>query len=298
MIGGKSMREVFGALRRFAAHDFHVLITGESGTGKELAARAVHDSSHRSRGAFVAVNCAALSESLIESELFGHVKGAFTGANTDHSGAFQQAKHGTLFLDELGELSLSAQSKLLRALESGEVRRVGSSKVEFPDVRIIAATNADLNRKVQQGLFRADLLYRLGVLSIRLPPLRARIEDLPMLCRRIAKSLNPKIQLHDCALQIMKSHRWPGNVRELRNVITRAYVLAGEMNIRAEHISLRNLIGPQASAHRHMDPMEFDKDNLKELLRRHRGNRSAVARELGIARTTLLYRLKCLKLAE
>ncbi len=296
MLGGKNMRAVFGTLRQFAAHDFHVLITGESGTGKELAARAVHDSSHRAKGPFVAINCAGLNDSLIESELFGHVKGAFTGAVVEHLGAFHQARNGTLFLDELGELSLSAQSKLLRTLESGEVRRVGSRKVDFPDVRIIAATNADLNLKVQQGLFRSDLLYRLSVLSISLPPLRTRIEDLPILCQSIFNALNKRIKLSSCALQLLKTHNWPGNVRELRNVLTRAYVLSGGGHIQAKHISLRT-VRFQDSVRR-ADPGGFDKENLKEMLKRHRGNRSAVARELGIARTTLLYRLKCLELVE
>jgi transcriptional regulator with AAA-type ATPase domain/pSer/pThr/pTyr-binding forkhead associated (FHA) protein len=287
------MQRVFGRLRRFAAHAFPVLLLGESGTGKELAARGIHDCSPRSSGPFVALNCGAIPEGLLESELFGHEKGAFTGAAKQRDGAFQQAGGGTLFLDELGELPIPAQVKLLRCLESGEVRRVGGGKPSFPDVRIVAATSRNLASRIHEGLFRQDLLYRLNVLSVELPPLRMRKQDIGYLARLLARQLHPKASIAAEAFEMLGRHHWPGNVRELRNVVIRAYVLGGP-KIEAECISFFSLEQPIPPAA--LEEESEEQEYLAGLMRRHGGNRAAVAREMGIARSTLLYRLKKLQI--
>ncbi len=296
------MRRLFGALNRMAAFPAPVLLLGESGTGKELAARGLHEASDRAEMPFVAVNCGAIASTLFESELFGHEKGAFTGADRRRDGAFHQANRGTLFLDEVGELPEEAQTKLLRVLESGEVRRVGASTVEFPDVRIVAATNRDLEGEVAQGRFRQDLYFRLAVLAVGLPPLRERSSDLPLLCRTICKGLGPDVHVTNEAIQVLAGHPFPGNVRELKNVLTRAFVLGGP------------LITPRAVT---FNPWSYDlpppdqpivaaeglgvaataeRDLILDIMRRTKGNRSAAARKLGIARSTLLYKLRRLKI--
>ncbi len=298
MVGGsETMQRVFGVLQRMARSSEPVLLLGASGTGKELAARGLHESSARSERPFVAVNCGAITPTLFESELFGHEKGAFTGAERRRSGAFHHAHRGTLFLDEVGELPEEAQSKLLRVLESGEVRRVGSTSVEYPDVRIVAATNRDLQEEVSAGRFRLDLFFRLAVLAVRIPSLREHLEDLPLLCKAICRGLGPDVQLTSEALSLLKQHPFPGNVRELRNVLTRAYVLGGP------------LIGPRAVT---FNPWSYEvrpptpvvaaeglgmaraaeRDLILEVLRQTGGNRSAAARKLGLARSTLLYKLR------
>jgi two-component system nitrogen regulation response regulator GlnG len=213
--------------------DLTVMISGESGTGKELVARALHDYGKRRAGSFVAVNMAAIPRDLIESELFGHEKGAFTGANTRSSGRFEQAEGGTLFLDEIGDMPLEAQTRLLRVLQQGEYTTVGGRTPIKTDVRIIAATNRELRQLIQQGLFREDLYYRLNVVPLRLPPLRERIEDIPDLVRHFLRKAEdeglPPKYLDAGALQILRQYRWPGNVRELENLIRRLAVLhAGE----------------------------------------------------------------------
>ena len=273
-------------MRLFAAHDFPILITGESGTGKELVASALHSASVREAGPFVPINCGAIPDNLVESELFGHVKGGFSGAISDKDGAFQQANGGTLFLDELGDLPLSAQVKLLRVLEGGDVRRVGSSTVEFPNVRIIAATNQNLVEKIKKGEFREDLFFRLQVLSIQLPPLRERLEDIDLLIEVILRSLNPACQISSKAISILKAYYWPGNIRELRNVLCRAYVLSqGQIDV--PHIELYGL-----GEERSKETPKKEILDLVQLYTKHKGNRSAMARELGIPRTTLIYRLQ------
>lgn len=286
---GSAMQKVFGLLRKFAAHDFPVLITGDSGTGKELAARGLHSSSMRASGPFIVLNCGALSENLIESELFGYVRGAFTGADRTKDGAFQSAEGGTLFLDELGELPLTSQVKLLRALDSGEVRRVGSSKVEYPNVRILAATNRDLSAMVQQGTFRADLLYRLSVLAVKMPSLVDRAGDIPILANYLLQMLSPDARLTPDAKAKLQSHHWPGNVRELRNVLTRAYV-QGANRIDSEHISFFFSSVSQPSTYPELGQSE--REFLLGKLQQFNGNKSAVARHLNIARSTLIYKLK------
>ena len=223
------MREVFRLIGRVAASDLNVLVTGETGTGKELVARALHDYGKRRNGPFVAVNMAAIPRDLIESELFGHERGAFTGANTRASGRFEQAEGGTLFLDEIGDMPMEAQTRLLRVLQQGEYTTVGGRTPIKTDVRIVAASNKDLRVLIQQGLFREDLFFRLNVVPLRLPPLRERIEDLPDLVRHFftlaEKDGLPPKKLDTLALERMKQHRWPGNVRELENLARRLAAL-------------------------------------------------------------------------
>ncbi|MFN7146164.1 MAG: sigma 54-interacting transcriptional regulator [Myxococcota bacterium] len=294
MVGvSDAMRRAFGMLRRMAAHHAPVLLIGESGTGKELAARAIHDASPRAGRPFVALNCGAITPTLFESELFGHEKGAFTGADARRDGAFQRADGGTLFLDEVGELPEEAQSKLLRALESGEVRRVGGSEPSFPDVRVVAATNRGLAEEARQGTFRSDLYFRLAVLAVRLPPLRERPEDIPVVAETIAKRIHPDLTLTADAIEALKTYAWPGNAREMRNVLTRASVLYGR-TIDASCLLFNPL-------DRDVAPATFTKTNaiddaerevVVDALRRANGNRSQAARMLGIARSSLLYKLQ------
>jgi two-component system response regulator HydG len=292
MVGeSEVMRQTFGMLRRMAAHNAPVLLLGESGTGKELAARGLHQESPRAPARFVAVNCGAIAENLFESELFGHVKGSFTGATQTYQGAFERADGGTLFLDEVGELPEPAQAKLLRALESGEIRKVGGSEVTYPDVRVVAATNRNLQEAVAEGSFRADLFFRLAVLAVRLPPLRERPEDLASLARTLAKRLGNDVWISDEAIKLLQQHEFPGNGRELRNVLTRAYVLGGSL-ITPQTLSFSPWsyeLRPDTSPDRLEDA---EKRVLLEALTRARGNRSKVARELGIARSTLHYKLQ------
>jgi DNA-binding NtrC family response regulator len=289
-----SMQRLFGQLRRMAAHHYTVLVIGESGTGKELIARALHDHSPRAERPFVALNCGAISETLFESELFGHEKGAFTGADRRRDGAFHEAEGGTLFLDEVGELPEAAQAKLLRALETGEVRRVGSTKASTPDVRIVAATNRDLPKEVAAGRFREDLFFRLAVLSVDVPPLRQRKGDLGALCARLCAALGGRVRVTEEALEVLEQHDWPGNVRELRNVLTRAFVLGGP-RIDVEHLSFHRIHpghGPSHAGAVGASIEAQEKAFILAALSRHGDNRSAAARELGVARSTLHYKMK------
>ena len=295
MVGeSKPMKQSFGILQRVADHDFPVLVLGESGTGKELAARGIHDYSSRATKPFIAVNCGAIGAELFESELFGHEKGAFTGAERKKDGAFQAADGGTLFLDEVGELPEAAQVKLLRSLESGEVRRVGATAPEFPDVRVLAATNRDLGEEVRDGRFRGDLFFRLAVLSVTLPPLRDRLGDLELLCQTLCRNLHPDASVRPDALEVLRRHEWPGNVRELRNVLTRAYVLGGP-KIGVDFLSFHDLGArrkPAAPAPSTNTLDDAERGYIVDVMQRHGDNRSTAARELGIARSTLQYKLK------
>jgi transcriptional regulator with PAS, ATPase and Fis domain len=232
------MRRVAQLCRLVARRDTTVLITGESGTGKDLVARAIHELSPRAEHPFVVVNCAAIPDSLLEAELFGHTKGAFTGAVQSRVGRIHAAQNGTLFLDEIGEMPLSLQSKLLRFLEQGEVQRLGSSDVFRVNVRVIAATNARLPKLIEEQKFREDLFYRISVFPIELPPLRDRLEDLPLLTSEfLAKFSARSLEISPDALQVLASHSWPGNVRELRNVMERASILLDDDDrLRADHI--------------------------------------------------------------
>ncbi len=236
-----AMQEIFRTIGRLSRTELGVLITGETGTGKELIAQALHHHSPRAKGPFVALNTAAIAPELLESELFGHEQGAFTGATRRHAGRFEQADHGTLFLDEIGDMPLSLQTRLLRVLAEGEYYRVGGRELLRSDVRVLAATHQDLRGKVERGEFRADLLHRLDVVRIHLPPLRERLADVPALAQRFlidaARSLgiNPK-RMADEALQVLSGHRWPGNVRELRNLCTRLAAMAPGNDILAADV--------------------------------------------------------------
>ncbi|MDR3765004.1 MAG: sigma-54 dependent transcriptional regulator [Acidobacteriota bacterium] len=244
------LREVASLVRSVTRHRTAVLITGETGAGKELVAEAVHKLSPRSDKPFITVNCAAIPETLIEAELFGHTRGAFTGADRSRLGKIHAAQGGTIFFDEIGELPLGSQSKLLRFLESGEVQRLGTSDVFRLDVRVIAATNVDLEKRVAEGRFREDLFYRLSVFPLELPPLRERLEDIPLLARYFLQRFagEQPVLFSAEAIQKLSAHHWPGNIRELRNVVERAFVLACESGeVRPEHLLIRK---PCASAHR------------------------------------------------
>jgi DNA-binding NtrC family response regulator len=235
------MQEVFALIEQVAPSRAAVLITGESGTGKELAARAIHALSPRRSAPFVAINCAALPETLIESELFGHEKGAFTGALERRAGCFELAQNGTVLLDEIGDMPMGTQAKLLRVLEDQRVRRLGSKTEIQLDVRVVASTNTPLETAMRENRFREDLFYRLNVFPVPLPPLRERLEDIPSLVATLLADMNRKhsIKVADAApsvLEALRTHSWPGNVRELRNVIERAAILAGEGTIRLENL--------------------------------------------------------------
>jgi formate hydrogenlyase transcriptional activator len=244
-----AIRQVLADLEQVAGSDITVLLLGETGTGKELLARALHERSSRAQRTFVPVNCAALPEHLVESEMFGHERGSFTGAHARKAGRFELAHRGTLFLDEIGDLPLNAQAKLLRVLQDGEVHRVGSIQPIKVDVRIVAATNHDLSTCVADRTFREDLFYRLSVFPIRIPPLRDRADDIPLLAMHLAGQfatrLGKRIQgLAEDALAPLQSYHWPGNVRELQNVMERAVILARDGVIAAEHITLHRTVAP------------------------------------------------------
>jgi transcriptional regulator with GAF, ATPase, and Fis domain len=242
----EGMQQVLSDLRQVAGSDVTVLLLGETGTGKELLARALHERSRRASRPFIPVNCAALPENLVESEMFGHERGAFTGAHARKAGRFELAHQGTLFLDEIGDLPLNAQAKLLRVLQDGNVHRVGSTQPVKVDVRIVAATNHDLSSRVWDRTFRDDLFYRLCVFPIRIPPLRERVEDIPALAAHLAaqcaRRLGKPIKgITEDSVEILKSYDWPGNVRELQNVIERGVILATDELITAGQISLNRL---------------------------------------------------------
>ncbi|MFD2237866.1 nitrogen regulation protein NR(I) [Aureimonas populi] len=259
-----AMQDIYRALARMMQTDLTVLITGESGTGKELVARALHDYGRRRKGPFVAINMAAIPRDLIESELFGHEKGAFTGAQARTSGRFEQAEGGTLFLDEIGDMPMEAQTRLLRVLQQGEYTVVGGRTAIATDVRIVAATNKDLRQLIQRGLFREDLFYRLNVVPLRLPPLRERIEDIPDLSRHffamVEKEGLPRKTLSQGALDVMRRYGWPGNVRELENLIRRLSALYPQEEISAaivEHEIAADFIRPGAEEQGNGKPVDL-----------------------------------------
>jgi two-component system response regulator HydG len=289
---GKSrvMAEVFYAIEAAAASDATILIEGESGTGKELVAGAIHFNSSRKNGNLVAVNCSALSETLLESELFGHVKGAYTGALHHRKGRFEEASEGTVFLDEIGELSPFIQVKLLRVLQEREIERVGESIRRKINIRVVAATHQNLYNMIQEGRFREDLYYRLKVFPIRLPPLRQRREDIPLLVSHFIQQMNNKTgkEVMDCsrnALRIFMDYHWPGNVRELENAIEHAFVLCKSDRIEADDlpVEMRNLssgmVLPEKST--------LTKELLLDLLKECGWNKAEVARRAGVSRTAI-----------
>jgi len=295
------MQQVYDLIRSAAQSDAPVIIYGESGTGKELAAAAIHRLGSRSSGPFIKVNCAALNESLLESELFGHVKGAFTGADRTRVGRFEAANHGDIFLDEIGDLPLSTQVKLLRVLQEKEIEKVGDQRPVRVDVRILSATNKDLHHLMQEGLFREDLFYRIGVIPVFLPPLRERAEDIPLLIDAFVQRIRLKTQkpiqgIDRGALDILVRYDWPGNVRELINVIEHAFVLCPGGEILSHHLPA-TLTGrsPCVMPTRSGESRRRADDNREKLLaalQQARGNKSDAARLLGISRVTLWKRLK------
>lgn len=285
-----SMKEVFGLIRSLEHSDTPVLIQGETGTGKELVARAIHENSLRRSKRFISVNCGAIAKELIESELFGHEKGAFTGAVGQREGLFELANGGTLFLDEIGELPIDLQPKLLRVLETGEIRRVGSSKNLNVNVRIIAATHRDLPQEIQNQRFREDLYYRIFVLPITLPSLRERKSDIEFLASHF---LSDKKQLEPGALSKLKAHDWPGNVRELKNVIERSMILSyGNEKISEEHIRFAATASKPQSKGTAVTLADVEKLAIIEALERNRWRKGEAAKKLGIAKSTLHEKVK------
>lgn len=298
IFAGEAMNSVHILVHNVAVTIANVIVYGESGTGKELVAKVIHLLSPRSKGDFIPINCAAIPDNLLESELFGHEKGAFTGAIQARKGKFELAEGGTIFLDEIGEMPLALQAKLLRVLQERVFERVGGSKEVKADVRIIAATNRDLSKEVEQKRFREDLFFRLNVFPIHLPPLRERLDCLPILAnyflKRFSNLNNKSIQrIEPEALSSMTSYAWPGNIRELQNVMERAVILSQDIIVRTGHIPEHI---QQASVPEPLESRELLKSVERELiikaLRRHAGNRRLAAEELNISRRTLQYKLK------
>ncbi len=301
--GSVEMKRIFTMLKKISPTDITVTIEGETGTGKELVARAIHSRSQRAKGPFVVIDCGSISKSLIESELFGHEKGAFTGATQARRGAFEMANGGTIFIDEIGELGLEMQPKLLRVLEQREVRRVGGNEVFKVNVRVIAATNRDLASEVPKGRFREDLFYRISVVKIHLPPLREKGEDIPFLTQKFAREFSEQysrgegVAVSAEALEILRHYHWPGNVRELRNVITRAMAMGDGKVLRPRDFimplpsegkprgtTLDSLVGKTLE--------EIEKAAIMKTLEANAGNKSVAARVLGIAYSTLYEKIK------
>jgi len=301
-----ALKQLLAQIHRVAKTEVTVLINGESGTGKELVAKTLHENSLRFEKPFVAINCGAIPLSLMESELFGHEKGAFTDAKESRAGIFEQANDGTLFLDEIGELHLDAQVKLLRVLEDRNVTRIGSKKVIPVDVRIVAATNRNLEEEVLKGRFRLDLLYRLNVFSVQIPPLRERKEDIPLLVdffiNKYNQLLNMKIRsISKDAMDYIQEYDWPGNVRDLENAIQSAMILSPDGNITSEQLPLRVKGYPQIASGLAAESMEngikeinaqVERDFIIEALKKNNYNRSLTASALNISRKTLFNKMK------
>lgn len=296
------MLDVFQLLKRVAPYFRTVTILGETGTGKEVVARALHALSSRPGDPFVVCNCGGLVETLIESELFGHKKGSFTGAIKDRAGLFQAAGEGTLFLDEIGEMPISFQPHLLRVLQNGEFRPIGGHETFHAKCRVVAATSKDLLKEVQAGRFREDLYYRLTPLVVDLPPLRERVDDIPLLCRHFIKICNERTGkevagISRGALSVLMGHDWPGNVRELENALEQAVIMANETFLKAEHFPSRLLrpaavssIRPQRGASLLLE--DVIREHVEAVLQQCNGNRSRAARKLGLSRRALLRRIE------
>jgi len=296
----EEMAQVVDLVGCVAPTDATLLIRGESGTGKEIIAKALHHASPRSRGRFVALNCGALPETLLESEIFGHVKGAFTGAGANKKGLYEEAHGGTLFLDEIGEMTPGLQVKLLRALQSGEVRPVGSTQVITVDTRVVAATNRDLEPMIRQGAFREDLFYRLNVIPIVLPPLRERREDIPLLAEhflaRFAGRQGRALRLSAGAMERLLRYPWPGNVRELENAMERTAILAQAETVEAgdlpPHVGGAVVLGPAPALAPEQTLAEAERAHIAQTLERCGWNHTRASEALGIGRTTLWRKLK------
>jgi DNA-binding NtrC family response regulator len=292
----RAMQEIFATITRVAPTRATVLLAGESGVGKDMIARAIHQHSPRKDKPFVKINCTALPENLMESELFGYEKGAFTGANVSKPGKFEAADTGTVFLDEIGDVPPSIQVKLLNVLQERQIERLGSNKVMHVDVRVVAATNVDLREALEQGTFREDLYYRLNVVPLNIPPLRERKEDIPFLVGHFAKKFNGEIS--EGAMERLINYHWPGNVRELENVVERSVLLAQGPRVEASDIRIDTTHRTRASATsgdqflpEGMTLDEYEQSLIREALKRADGNKSHAARLLGLTRNALRYRL-------
>jgi two-component system nitrogen regulation response regulator NtrX len=302
-----AIRRVVAAAIKVAQTNASVLITGESGAGKELVANCIHTHSDRANAPFVKVNCSAISESLVESELFGHERGSFTGAVAARKGLFELAHRGVIFLDEIADLAVSAQAKILRVLQNGEIQRVGSESVTTVDVRILSGTHKDLKLAVAEGRFREDLFYRLNVVPIRVPALRERREDIPLLVQFLVRRLGQRNNMRekpidDEVIDELKRHDWPGNIRELQNLLERLMILSGErittLDLPEEFLALpeRGAAATGSSLKEYRDHAE--RDYIVATLRRHNGNVSQAALELGVGRTYLHRRLSVLQITK
>ena len=300
------MRELFQLLETVARSNSTILITGETGTGKEVVARAIHHNSERRAHRFVALNCSAIPETLLEAELFGHVRGAFTGAVGSREGRFEQAHKGTLFLDEVGTMSVGLQMKLLRVLQERNFERVGDNQTIKVDVRVIAATNSTLSRMVAEGTFREDLYYRLNVIPLELPPLRDRRDDIPVLAKHFLDRFAPggDVQISQSAMRALMAYAWPGNVRQLENAVERAVALgAGRKEIDSAdlppELQPRSTALPSAFVELPEEGIDLagylasvERDLIHRALERMKGNRNKAAALLGLKRTTLVEKLK------
>ncbi len=301
LIGNSStMQQVYELIKSAALSNAPIIIYGESGTGKELVASAIHKLSRRVNAPFIKVNCAALNENILESELFGHTKGAFTGADRNRTGRFEAANRGSIFLDEIGDLPLAMQTKLLRVLQEQEVERVGDHQPIPIDVRVISATNKNLNNLMLEQKFREDLFYRIGVIPITIPPLRHHPEDIPLLVKTFIDSANLKIEkeittIRKDALDLLVDYHWPGNIRELINVIEYTFVICPEDEITPKHLPQQFQKGTQAKADRgghQLGASQNRRDQLLHAIKSANGNKSEAARILGISRVTLWKHLK------
>jgi DNA-binding NtrC family response regulator len=292
----RSMQPVLRLLERIGPSDANVLVTGDHGTGKEVVARWLHASSPRAQRPFVPVNAGALSEGVFESELFGHVKGAFTDAKSDRVGCFELADGGTLFLDEVGNMPLTQQAKLLRVLQTREIQRVGSSRSRTVNVRVLSASNADIGQEIAEGRFREDLLYRLNTVEVHLPPLRDRREDIPLLAMHFLKKQaeryrKPLTGFDPDAIQALLDYRWPGNIRELEHTVERAVLLASGKTIRPEDLNLRSHRA-ETTPLEEMTLEAVEQTLIRKALARHDGNVSRAAEALGLSRSALYRRLQ------
>lgn len=293
-----AMQDIFATVSRVAGTRATVLLCGESGVGKDMIGRAIHQHSPRKDKPYVKINCTAIPENLMESELFGYEKGAFTGANTSKPGKFEQADGGTVFLDEIGDVPPAIQVKLLRVLQDREFERLGSNKTMHTDVRVVAATNVDLREALEQGTFREDLYYRLNVVPLNIPPLRERKEDIPYLVEHFAKKFGG--QISEAAMERLVSYHWPGNVRELENVVERSILLAAGPRVEAADVRIdggqRSRAAAASASGDHFLPEgmtldQYEQSIIREALKRADGNKSHAARLLGLTRNALRYRL-------
>ena len=297
----KALKEAVSLARKVSVTDVPVLLTGETGTGKEVFAQSIHYSSKRARQNFVAVNCSSFSKELLESEMFGHKAGSFTGALKDKKGLFEEANHGTIFLDEIGEMAFDLQAKLLRILEAGEFIKIGDTKPTKVDVRVIAATNRDLTKEIENGHFREDLYYRLSVFCIPLPPLRERVEDIEVYTRAFVQYFGAKmkkkgLEVHPDYMECLKRYGWHGNVRELRNVVERSIVIAGEGQLTVDDLPLE-LRRPVPAAGEtggfsDFDMANIEKNHIRRVLQHTGGNKTEAARLMRIGLTTLYRKIE------